>query len=86
LEDALNYFKSIIRLLISSTSWLLGFSDANIIDSLLNDIVVNLLSSGSREGHINITSFSLFFLGEIIGLTHERNKNQLIWANNSCRP
>jgi len=42
---------------------LLGFSVADIIDSLLDDAVVNLLSGSGREGRIKITSsLSLFFL------------------------
>jgi len=41
-----------MRLSISSTSWLLGFFDTDIIDSLLDNIVVDLLLGGSKEGYI----------------------------------
>jgi len=58
-----------MRLLIPLTNWLLGFSDANIINSLLDDTVVDLLTGTS-------SSFSsLFSFGKIIGLTCKRDKN-----------
>jgi len=77
-----------MRLLTSSTSWILGFSNTDIIDSLLDDIVVDLLSGSGGEGHINIT-FSFLTLSsfrEIVSLTHGRDENQLVWANNSYSP
>jgi len=55
---------------------MLGFSDAKTIDSLLDDVVVDLLSSGSREGCIKIiSSSSLFSFGRTVGLTREREIN-----------
>jgi len=68
LDGALNYFKLVIRLLISSNNYMLGFSDAETIDLLLDNVVVDL-SFGGREGHIKMTSFSfssLFSLGGTI--------------------
>jgi len=66
MSNVIQYFESfrnMMRLLISLTIWLLGFSVADIIDSLLDDAVVNLLSGSGREGRIKITSsLSLFFL------------------------
>ena len=67
-----------MRLLISLTIWLLGFSVADIIDSSFDDAVVDLLSGGGGEGHIKITSSSSFSLGGTIGLTCEREVNQLV--------
>ena len=67
-----------MRLLISLTNWLLGFSDANIINSLLDDTVVDLLTGGGKKRYINMTSSffsSLFSFGKIIGLTHKRDEN-----------
>jgi len=51
--------------------------DANTIDSLLDDIVVDLSLGGGGEDHIKITSFSssLFSFGKTIGLTHGREVN-----------
>ena len=67
------------KLLIFSTIWLLGFSVADIIDLLLDDAVVDLLSDGGKERHIKITSSSsLFSFGETVGLTCEREVNQLV--------
>ena len=88
LFGALNCIKNVMTLLISSTSWLLGFLVADIIYSLLDDAVMDLLSGGGRKGHIKMTSFSsvLFSFGETIGLTCERDENQLVWANDSCNP
>jgi len=55
---------------------MLGFSDAETIDSLLDDAVVDLLSSGGGEGHIKIiSSSSLFSFGGTIGLTCGREMN-----------
>jgi len=53
----------------------LGFSVADIIDSSFDDAVVDLLSGGGGEGHIKITSSSLFSLGRTVGLTHRREVN-----------
>jgi len=67
-----------MRLLIPLTNWLLGFSNANIINSLLDDTVVDLLSGDGKKRYINITSssfFSLFSFGKIIGLTRKRDEN-----------
>jgi len=59
---------------------MLGFSDAKTIDSLLDDVVVDLLSSGGREKYIKIisSSSSLFSFGRTVGLTREREINQLV--------
>jgi len=59
---------------------LLRFSVADIIDSLLDDAVVDLSSGGGGEGCIKITSSSssLFSFGRTIGLTHGRDVNQLV--------
>jgi len=56
---------------------LLGFSVADIIDSLFDDAVVDLLPCGSRERHIKITSFSssLFSFGGTVGLIRGREVN-----------
>jgi len=76
LDGALNYFKLVMRLSISSDSCVLGFLDAETIDLLLDNVVVDL-SFGSGEEHIKITSSSssLFFLGGTIGLTCGREVN-----------
>jgi len=57
----------------------LGFSDAEAIDLLLDNVVVDL-SFGGGEGHIKMTSsFSfLFSLGGIVGLTRGREVNRLV--------
>jgi len=52
---------------------MLGFPDAETIDSLLDNVVVDL-SSGSGEEHIKITS-SLFSFGKTVGLTHGSEMN-----------
>jgi len=53
---------------------LLRFSVADIIDSLLDDAVVDLSSGGGGEGCIKITSSSsLFSFGGTVGLTHGRD-------------
>jgi len=59
---------------------MLGFLDTKTIDLLLDDVVVDLLSSGGREGHIKIisSSFSLFSFGRTVGLTRGREINQLV--------
>jgi len=56
---------------IFSDNCILGFLDADTIDSLLDDIVVDLSLGGSGEDYIKITSFSssLFSFGETVGLT-----------------
>jgi len=77
LDGALNHFKLVMRLSISSDNFVLGFSDAKTIDSLLDNVVVDLSSSG-REGHIKMTSSSsssLFSLGGTVGLTHGSEMN-----------
>jgi len=58
----------------------LGFSDAKTIDLLLDDVVVDLLSSGGREECIKIifSSSSLFSFGRTVGLTRGREINQLV--------
>ena len=85
LDGTLNCFRKLMRLLTSFTSWILGFSNTDIIDSLLDDIVVDLLLGSGGERHINITfSFlTLFSFREIVSLTYRRDENQLVWANNS---
>jgi len=57
---------------------LLGFSVADIIDSLFDDAVVDLLSCGGGEGHIKITFSLSFSFGATVGLTHGREINQLV--------
>ena len=86
LLSALNRFRNIIRLLISLIIWLLGFSVADIMDLLFDDIVVDLSSGSSREGCIKMTSssFSLFSFRGTIGLTCGREMNWLVYANDSC--
>jgi len=76
LDGALNHFKLVMRLSISSDNFVLGFSDAKTIDSLLDNVVVDLSSSG-REGRIKMTSSSssLFSLGGTVGLTHGSEMN-----------
>jgi len=65
-----------MRLLISSDNCMLGFSDAETIDSLLDSVVVDLSSSGG-EGHIKMTSSSssLFSFWGTVGLTHGSKAN-----------
>jgi len=79
LDGALNRFKLVMRLSISSDNCVLGFSDAEAIDSLLDNVVVDL-SSGGGEGHIKMTSSSssLFSLRGTVGLTHGREVNRLV--------
>jgi len=76
LDEALNHFKLVMRLLISFDNCMLGFSNAETIDLLLNNVVVDL-SSVSGEEHIKITSSSssLFSFGRTVGLTHENEIN-----------
>jgi len=76
LDGALNHFKLVMRLLISSNNCVLGFSDAEAIDSLLNNVVVDLSFSGGEE-RIKITSSSssLFSFGGTVSLTHGREVN-----------
>jgi len=56
---------------------MLGFSDAKTIDSLLDDAVVDLSSSGGGEGCIKMisSSSSLFSFVRIVGLTRRREIN-----------
>jgi len=56
---------------------MLGFLDAKTIDSLLDDIVVDLSLGGGGEGHIKMTSSSssLFSFGETVSLTRGREVN-----------
>ena len=78
LDGALNRFKLVMRLSISSDNCILGFSDAEAIDSLLDNVVVDL-SFGSREECIKMTSSSsLFSLEGTVGLTHRRKVNRLV--------
>ena len=88
LFGALNHFRNVMRLSISSIIWLLGFSVANIMDSSFDNIVMDLLSGSSREGYIKITSsfFILFSFGGILGMTFGMDGNWLVWANDSCNP
>ena len=76
LDGALNRFKLVMRLSISSDNYIQGFSDAKAIDSLLDNVVVDL-SFGGREGCIKMTSSSssLFSLRGTIGLTHGSEVN-----------
>jgi len=53
---------------------MLGFLDAETIDSFLDNVVVDL-SSGGGEGCIKITSSSLFSFGGTVGLTCESEMN-----------
>jgi len=50
---------------------MLGFSDAETIDSLLDSVVVNLLLCGGGDGCMSMTfsSLSLLFLGGFVSLT-----------------
>jgi len=56
---------------------MLGFSDAETIDSLFDDTVVDLLSSSGREGCIKMisSSSSLFSFGRTVSLTCGRKMN-----------
>jgi len=78
LDRALNRFKLVMRLLISSDNCVLGFLDTEAIDSLLDNVVVDLFGGG--EGRIKITSSSssLFSLGGTVGLTRGREVNRLV--------
>jgi len=78
LFGALNRFRNVMRLSISSDNCMLGFSDAETIDSLLDDAVVDLLSCGGGEGRIKMTSFLSFSFGATIGLTRRREMNRLV--------
>jgi len=79
LDGALNRFKLVMRLSISSDNCVLGFSDAEAIDLLLDNVVVDL-SFGGGEGHIKMTSSSssFFSLRGTVGLTCGREVNQLV--------
>ena len=75
MDGALNHFKLVMKLLISSDNCMLEFSDAKTIDSLLDNVVVDL-SSVSGEGHVKITSSSsLFSFGRTVGLTRGSKMN-----------
>ena len=63
-----------MRLSISSDNCMLGFSDTKTIDSLFDNVVVDL-SSGSGKECIKITSSSLFSFGGTVGLTHGSEMN-----------
>ena len=76
LDRALNRFKLVMRLLISFDNCMLGFLDAETIDSLLDDIVVNLSLGSGKKSCIKMTSSSsLFSFGETVSLTCERKMN-----------
>jgi len=79
LDGVLNRFKLVMRLSISSDNCVLGVSDTEAIDSLLDNVVVDL-SFGGREGHIKMTSSSsfLFSFGGTVSLTRGREVNQLV--------
>ena len=79
LDRALNRFKLVMRLSISSDNCVLGFLNAKAIDSLLDNVVVDL-SFGGGEEHIKMTSSSsfLFSLGGTVGLTCGSEVNQLV--------
>jgi len=65
-----------MRLLISSNNCVLGFSDAEAIDSLLNNVAVDLSFSGGEECiKITSSSSSLFSFGGTVSLTHGREVN-----------
>jgi len=76
-----------MRLSISSDNCILGFLDAETIDSLLDNVVVDLSFDGG-EGHIKMSSSSssLFSLGGTVGLTRGSEVNRLVLANDSCNP
>ena len=76
MDGALNHFRLVMRLSISSDNCILGFSDAKAIDSLLDNVVVDL-SFGGGEERIKITSSSssLFSFGGTVSLTHGREVN-----------
>jgi len=55
---------------------MLGFSDAEIIDSLLDSVVVDLLLCGGGDGCMSMTSsLSLLFLGGFVSLTRGMDEN-----------
>ena len=65
-----------MRLSISSDNCMLGFSDAEIIDSLLDSMVVDLLLCGGGDGCMSMTSsLSLLFLGGFVSLTRGMDEN-----------
>jgi len=53
---------------------MLGFLDAETIDSLLDSVVVDLLLGGGGDEHISTIS-SFLFLGGFIGLTRGMDGN-----------
>jgi len=76
LFGALNRFRNVMRLLISSDNCMLGFSDAETIDSLFDDAVVDLLSGSGEGGRIKMTSSSsLSSFRGFVGLTRGREMN-----------
>ena len=73
----MNCFKNVMRLLTSSDNCILGFLDAETINSLLDNVVVNLLSGKGGDKCISMISSlsSLLSLGGFVGLTFEMNRN-----------
>jgi len=63
-----------MRLSTSFDNCILGFLDAETIDSLLDSVVVDLLSGGGGDEHISTIS-SFLSLGSFIGLTHGMDGN-----------
>jgi len=80
LGGALNCFKYVIRLLTFSDNCILEFSAAKTIDSLLDNVVVDLSLCGGRDGHMSMTflSSSLLSLGSFVSLTHGIDGNYLV--------
>jgi len=69
-----------MRLLISSDNYILGFSDAETINSLLDSVVVDFSLCGGRDGCMSMTSSfsfssSLLSLGGFVSLTHGMDGN-----------
>ena len=74
LDGALNCFKNVMRLSTSFDNCMLGFLDAETIDSLLDSVVVDLLLGGGGDEHISTIS-SFLSLGGFIGLTRGMDGN-----------
>ena len=66
-----------MRLSISSNNYMLGFSDAETIDSLLDSVVMDLLLCRGGDGCMSMTfsSSSLLFLGGFVSLTRGMDGN-----------
>jgi len=69
-----------MRLSISSDNYILGFSDAETINSLLDSVVVDFSLCGGRDGCMSMTSSSsssssLLSLGGFVSLTHGMDGN-----------